>query len=76
LAERRRRNKPEMAVESDALKPTKHTGGRPALSIDRYEVFDAISEGESISEVARKFNISRGSVYNFLREREEEQGNV
>jgi DNA invertase Pin-like site-specific DNA recombinase len=47
----------------EARNPTKHAGGRPALDIAPNEVYDALHEGQTVTEVAKKFGISRASVY-------------
>ena len=55
----------EIPVDSGASKTKKDVGGRPPLEIDLNEVYDALREGLTVTEVAKKFGISRGSVYKF-----------
>jgi DNA invertase Pin-like site-specific DNA recombinase len=38
-------------------------GGRPASDIAPNEVYDALREGQTVTEGAKKFGISRASVY-------------
>jgi transposase-like protein len=69
MAERRKRKKAEMPVQSVGANLQKHAGGRPALNVDRVRVYDSLAEGKSISDVAREHGISRGSVYNLIKNR-------
>ena len=57
----------ESRAESWAYKPNKIGAqrDRPALDIAPNEVYDALREGQTVTEVAKKFGISRGSVYKF-----------
>ena len=57
--------KQEIRARREARNPTKHAGGRPPLEIAPNEVYDALREGQTVTEVAKKFGISRGSVYKF-----------
>ena len=53
----------EIRARREARNPTKHAGGRPALDIAPNEVYDALREEQTVTEVAKKFGISRSSVY-------------
>ena len=52
----------EVASETEALKPTKGTGGRPRLDIAVNGVLRSLSEGKSKSEIARELGVHRRSI--------------
>ena len=52
----------EVASETEALKPTKGTGGRPKLDIPLPEVLRMLSEGQSKSSIARAMGVHRRSI--------------
>ena len=53
----------EIRARRGASKTKKDAGGRPKLEIDRNEVLDRLSNGESVAETARSMGISRQAVY-------------
>ena len=47
----------EIRACREARNPTKHAGGRPPLEIAPNEVYDALREGQTVTEVARSLGL-------------------
>ena len=59
---------PEQRCPQCGQKVPKGVVGRPRLDIPVHKVLGALSKGQTVTQTAKKFEISRGSVYRIKNE--------